>query len=139
MVKPPDQCLRPRLTTSLILAPSARTTPGRRLCLMTTPFLRLREKTRFTLPVRQWFLAIAAFAVASRLPTTFGTVQCLGRHRRGRRGRRRHGETPDRERLRHVRCGCVVRVAGLRRGHRARPSANMWTVAPLMVHGPAAV
>src|ERR1044072_4326139 len=42
---------------------------------MTMPFLRLVEDACPTLPVRQCRLAISRFAVPSRLPVTFGTLQ----------------------------------------------------------------
>ncbi len=57
------------------------TRPGRRLCAMTMPVLVLRERAYRVLPDRQCLCMIIRLAVASRLPTTFGTMHfegCLG-------------------------------------------------------------
>jgi hypothetical protein len=50
------------------------TRPARLLCALTLPFFVLFEYARETLPGAQRFRFSDAFAAASFLPTTFGTL-----------------------------------------------------------------
>src|SRR5689334_13003049 len=65
-------------TTRLTLAPFRSLLPAAGLCPTTLPRLRALECRLLIAPTRQWAFVIAALALASDLPTTFGTTQLGG-------------------------------------------------------------
>ena len=68
----------PLPTVTLTLAPFRICLPAFGLCPMTLPFFLALEAFLVTLPTLQWAFVIAALALASDLPTTFGTMQLGG-------------------------------------------------------------
>ena len=62
-------------TTRFTLAPFASVVPGLGRSLSTRPFFFFVETRRVILPTRQWAFEIAARALATVLPSTFGTTQ----------------------------------------------------------------
>ena len=68
------QRLRPLLMTSLTLPPLGTVTPARGLCESTLPLFTRFEALRVTFPTVHRAFLILAFATASFLPRTFGTL-----------------------------------------------------------------